>query len=252
MTEDSPRRPSQFLRVILIIAVLLILGGSVGVLTVSQLEESDRFCGACHMAPERTYYNRTRFAIAGAQPIEDLASAHYASGDPFRCIDCHRGDGDIPDRATALMLGASDTALYLFGGPDQTIEKMRAANPALINDSCMKCHTDALLVVGFPNHYHNKLPTANTAWQAGAELSIPPDAPANQVSIYEGAKEGGLHPVEVTLFCSDCHVAHVSTPGAEDHSFMDLRQIVYPACEKCHTEALGAPLGLSERDDSGE
>jgi hypothetical protein len=248
MTAHPPRRSARVFKFAMMIGLMLLVGGSIGMFTVSRLEESDRFCGSCHMAPERTYYNRTRFALAGSQPVEDLASAHYSDEAGFRCIDCHRGDADIPDRAAALMLGASDTALYLFGEPDQTIEKMRAANPSLINDSCMKCHTGALLVVGFPNHYHNKLPSANAAWQAGAELSIPLDAPANQVSIYEGAKESGLHPVEVTLLCSDCHVAHVSTPGAEDHAFMNLQQVVYPACEKCHVEALGAPLGLSERE----
>jgi hypothetical protein len=219
------------------------------VLTVSRLEENDRFCGSCHMAPERTYFNRTRFALTGVQPIEDLASAHYTGEAEFHCIDCHRGDAGFSDRAAAMLLGAQDTALYLFGEPDQTIEKMRALNPALINDSCLECHADALLVVGFPNHYHNKLNTANAVWQAGGALTIPPDAPAEHIRIYEGAVEAGLHPVEVSLLCSDCHIAHVNTPGAEEHGFMDLPGVVYPACEDCHIEALGAPLGLSEREE---
>src|SRR5689334_10193846 len=132
MTAKPSRRRLGCLRVSLAIGVLIVLGGLIGGFTVSRLEESDRFCGSCHMAPERTYYNRTRFAQAETQPIEDLASAHYTEGATFRCIDCHRGDAGISDRAAALMLGASDTSLYVLGEPDQTIEKMQAANPALI------------------------------------------------------------------------------------------------------------------------
>jgi hypothetical protein len=244
----APRRMRRWLRIILASGVLMLIAGSTGVFTVSHLEENDRFCGSCHMAPERTYFNRSRAALADVPPIEDLASAHYASDDAFRCINCHRGDEGLPDRAAAMMLGAADTTLYVFGEPDQSIEKMRSQNPALINRSCLKCHSEALLVVGFPNHYHNKLPAANAAWEMGAALTIPRDVPAEHVSIYEGAKEAGLHPVEVTLWCSDCHAAHVSTPGADEHAFMELREIVYPACEKCHVEALGTPLGLSEEE----
>jgi nitrate/TMAO reductase-like tetraheme cytochrome c subunit len=65
---------------------------------VSQLEERDTFCIACHTAPEEAYYARAQ--ALEPEPV-DLSSAHYAVEDaelPFKCIDCHRGDGRLGDR----------------------------------------------------------------------------------------------------------------------------------------------------------
>lgn len=253
MAEPSPlRRRDRLARLAVVLAGLLLTFTLSAGLAVSRLEEDDRFCAACHMTPERTYYNRAQFALAGQNPLADLSSAHYVVEPaglphrrPFRCIDCHRGDEGIVHRLTALTLGARDTAIYLFGQPDQTIEQTAIEVPVLLTESCLKCHTASLLVVGFGNHFHNKLPAAFRAWRDGGPLALPP---GEDPALYQLALENGLEPVEIDLLCVDCHLAHVSTPGAELVSFMDLDNVVYPACEECHAEALGAPLGLSNPD----
>ncbi len=245
---SSPSAPALARR---LAAVLVLFGALLAIpsAVVSRLEESDRFCASCHMAPERTYYNRAQFALAGVEPLADLSSAHYRpepaslehSG-AFRCIDCHRGNGGLPHRATALALGARDTAIYLLGQPDQAIEKATIEVPVLLTESCIKCHAETLLVVGFPNHFHNRLPATARLWQRGAPLSLPSANP----ELYRAALEAGPEPIhESDLLCVDCHLAHVSTPGAELASFIDLNNVVYPACEECHRTALGEPLGLA-------
>src|SRR3989304_7849246 len=78
-------------------------------LTVSQLEEQDTFCISCHPLPEVTYYDRARAALAMTEPFADLSSAHYGMESPFRCIDCHRGNGGIVHRITTPGLGPRDT-----------------------------------------------------------------------------------------------------------------------------------------------
>ena len=238
-------------RVVLIVGGALIALGLIGAGAASRLEESDHFCASCHMAPERTYYNRAQFALAGVEPVADLSSAHYRAapadlphGGQFRCIDCHRGGGTLPHRATALALGARDAAIYFFGQPDQSIEKAGIEVPLLLTAGCIRCHTGSLLEVGFPNHFHNRLPDAYALWQAGGELTLPEADP----DLYADELEAGLEPVGISLLCVDCHRAHVETPGAELTGFLDLENVVYPACEECHIEALGAPLGLAETE----
>jgi len=244
---STPRRTG---RLLILAPLLLLILAAIPVLTVSALEESDRFCASCHVVPERTYYNRAQFALAGVEPVTDLSSAHYLADPadlphrrPFRCIDCHRGDEGAIHRATALTLGARDTAIYLFGAPDPSIEKTHIEVPVLLTESCIKCHAGSLLVVGFPNHYHNKLPLAYQVWQRGGTLTTPQE----NAELFQPALEAGLQPVEEsTLLCVDCHPAHVSTPGSEQMGFIDVQNVVFPACEECHIAALGVPLGLAE------
>ncbi len=246
--SNLPPQPKPWLRglfTLTLVGLTFALGAS---LSVSRLEENDRFCASCHMVPERTYYNRTQYALAGIDPALDLASAHYLANPEktpgethFRCIDCHRGNESLLHRATALALGARDTAVYLLGQPDQDIEKKRADVPHLLTESCVKCHTDSLLVVGFPNHLHNKLPSAYKAWQQGGILTLPEQNP----DLFEQVLQLGLEPVETDLLCGDCHFAHTNKPGSELTAFLDLEGIVYPACEQCHIAAFSHPLGLS-------
>ena len=49
----------------------------------------------------------------------------------------------------------------------------------------------------------------------------------------------------MSLLCQDCHQAHVSIPGAEFTTFLNLEAVVFPACEECHIEALDGPIGLA-------
>lgn len=231
-----------------VVGVLILLSAG-GIFTMSKLEEQDRFCGSCHMAPERTYFNRAQFALAGSEPLTDLASAHYAKGHEqlgrdFHCIDCHRGDAGLKDRTDALTLGARDAAVYFFGKPDQTIEKGTLADPALLNDSCLSCHSDTILVAGFQNHYHNKLPISLQLWNQGQPMTMPPDVPESRKPIFEQQIKNGPQIEDIDIHCLDCHVAHITIPGGEDTTFIDVHNIVFPTCERCHTEAIGQPLGL--------
>lgn len=210
----------------------------------SSLEESDAFCASCHTAPEQTYYRR---AQSRANPPGDLSSFHYlppsrdVTSAAFRCIDCHRGDQALGDRAAALAVGARDVLIFALGKADQGIEKRRASNRGLINDSCVRCHVDSVLVVGFPNHFHNKLPAAYVAWHRGAALILPARNPEN----YRQQLSKGLELLDVDITCLDCHRAHVSESATGKTPFMNLKTDLYPQCEACHEKILGHQLGLA-------
>lgn len=229
-----PRRLRPPLWVIIGLGMLVLAGSAAA--AVSKLEEDDRFCISCHTAPEVAYYERVLAVAADAahaQVPPDLSSAHTRwVEDGFRCIDCHRGNAGAVHRATTLALGARDAALFLSGQADPTLEKGTMALPALASAACTRCHTDALLITGFGNHFHNKLPEAYEAWRAGGELVTPPD----------GTLIDALAQVETTVSCVDCHRAHVQAPGAEAQGYLDLESVVLPACVQCHREVGHGPL----------
>jgi hypothetical protein len=207
------------------------------VLTVSHFEESDAFCASCHTAPEVEYHLRAQAAQAAGQGGQDLASAHYNLIESApRCIDCHRGDAGVAQRATALTLGARDTLIFLLGRADPALEKTRIEVPGLLNGACVKCHTAALLQAGFQNHFHNKLPEAYAAWKAGGQLT----APAGSAPV----DTSGLKLYDVTVRCVDCHRAHVTVDGAELVGYLDVQNTVYPVCVECHKQAGHGPLEL--------
>ena len=205
---------------------------------VSRLEERDTFCVSCHTAPEEVYYARTQTALA--EPLAgrlDLASAHYALDAAFRCIACHRGSGSPVHRAQTLALGARDTLIWLSGRADPALEKTTPEAPGLLNAGCLKCHPETLLLTGFNNHFHNRLPEAFAAWQAGGELTV---------SAGSSPLEAGYTPPvsETTVTCLACHRVHVSLPDGAFTLFMDIERVVYPACVQCHREAGHGPVDL--------
>jgi hypothetical protein len=208
---------------------------------VSVLEERDSFCTACHLAPEAAYFNRAQAALAAVEPPADLSSAHYAittaDSAGFRCIDCHRGNGGAAHRAATLALAARDTLTFVAGQADPALEKGRAARPDLLAAGCEKCHMASLLVTGFENHFHNKLPAAHTAWQAGGELTAPASQPE--------AAQDGLELYDTAVGCLDCHRAHVQAPGGELTGYLDLDNVVLPACVQCHRDTGRGPLELA-------
>ncbi len=220
-----------------IVLLTLAIGSVAFLFGVSQAEEHDAFCISCHSKPEQTYYDRAQSARRGEAPYVDLSSAHYGlSQVEFRCIACHRGDGGLSSRATTLTLGARDTVIFFSGQADSTIEKGKPALPELTDAACARCHQEALLVAGFENHFHNKLPAAYKAWQAGQALTAPDEA--------AGVDTSTLEHYETTVACSDCHPAHVHLEGAESQTFLDIENVVYPACVKCHEEVKAGPLEL--------
>ena len=218
-------------------AVAASLLSAAPIAAVSVLEERDVFCTSCHIAPEVAYYERAQLALAGEEPLLDLSSAHYAAEAGFRCIDCHRGDGSPAHRAQTLALGARDTLIYLSGQADETIEKATIEVPDLLTAGCVKCHADSLLVVGFENHFHNKLPDAYAAWQAGGQLTLPasrPEADTSRLDLYATG-----------LRCPDCHLTHIHAAGAELTGFLDLENTILPTCVRCHQEVGQGPLELT-------
>ncbi len=206
---------------------------------VSKLEEQDAFCVACHLAPEQTYVLRSQMALQEAGALMDLASDHYrVSETAFRCIDCHRGDDSPAHRFQTFTLGARDALIWLSGQADETIEKGTASDPALLEASCLKCHLKTLVELGFNNHYHNQLPQALLAEQAGLEPVEPPGGLSGDLFIRLGESN-------TTLTCLACHQAHVSIPDGELTLFMDVDNVLLPACEQCHRETGAGPQNLS-------
>jgi hypothetical protein len=227
------------------LAVLVVLFGVAlaAALTVSHLEEGDAFCVSCHTLPEGTYHERAQQALVlgAAIPFADLSSAHYGMESTFRCIACHRGNQGLVHRVTTLALAARDTAIWISGRSDPTIEKTQLEVPGLLNGACTRCHAQALLEVGFNNHFHNKLPEAYRLWRGGAELRRPMEAP----DLPEAALVVEPSPTDVR--CVDCHRAHIQLPGSELRAYLDLASTVYPACVRCHEEAGHGPLELALR-----
>lgn len=248
------RRRKSIVLLFTIGAVLLALA-SLSFVIASALEEHDPFCISCHTAPEITYYNRAYYALDHpTEPIPDLSTLHYhaaqaADSAPFKCIDCHRGDGSLPHRVTTVALGAYDAVIYLLGRDDPTIEKQRTKTGWLANASCATCHSETLLRLdGINNHFHTYLPQAREALLRGGALTI--GAGLQQALAERGsAPPTDLETVAVQLFCSDCHQAHKAQPLAADKFFMD-ETLRNTACVACHLVARAGPQDV--RDLSGQ
>ena len=206
---------------------------------VSKLEERDTFCISCHTVPEETYYERARSTMAGeADYPPDLASAHYDLEDePFRCIDCHRGDQSLPHRFRTFLLGARDTLIWVSGQADPTIEKVDAGEPELLNAGCLSCHAESRLELGVNNHFHNQLMAARELEAMGMEPFAPPEG-------LPGTLFTGLAELESTITCLDCHQAHRTIPDGDLTLYLDVEHVMYPACEACHEEVGHGPLEL--------
>jgi hypothetical protein len=138
-----------------------------------------------------------------------------------------------------LTLGARDTWIWITGQSDPTIEKTELFVPVLLTAARIECHADVLLVMGFNNHFHNRLPEASRAWLDGGVLRLPEDQ--------AGSPEGEMRvdAVETTVLCVDCHRAHIHVPGAELQAYLDIYGVVYPACVQCHEDAGRGPLELA-------
>jgi len=228
------RRPWLLLAAAL--AVLILLPFPV----VSALEERDTFCISCHTAPEEAYFNRAA-AVAAGDPAAppDLASAHYAvEGETFfRCIDCHRGNHSLEHRFRTFLLGGRDALVWVTGRADPTIEKVHAGEPELLNAGCLHCHAETLLELGFNNHYHNQLTAARELEAAGLEPFPPPEG-------LPGTLFTALAELDSTVTCIDCHQAHRTLSDGELTLYLDLEEVMYPACVQCHEEVGHGPVVL--------
>jgi nitrate/TMAO reductase-like tetraheme cytochrome c subunit len=247
---NTPRR-QRWLVLLFAIGFALFAVGSLSFVVASALEEHDPFCISCHTAPEITYYNRAYYALDHpAEAILDLSTLHYhaaqaAGSAPFKCIDCHRGDGSLPHRVTTVALGAYDAVIYLLGQDDPTIEKQRTKTGWLANASCAACHSKTLLKLdGINNHFHTYLPQAREAFLRVGTLSI---GAGLQQALAErsSAPPTDLETIAVQLFCSDCHQAHKAQPLTADKFFMD-ETLRNTACVACHLVARAGPQDARE------
>lgn len=239
--HTKPRRRG-FRRLLLVaLPAIAILGSAFGAYTSLVLEESDEFCIACHRPPEQAYFDRARQAQDGGAPA-DLSSVHMATRLlAFNCIVCHRGASGIGDRILSVMLGARDTLIHFARAGDPALEKRSAALPDLIDRSCVKCHVDAIVIAGFENHFHVKLPAAWRAIQSGVAPVAPPDLPPGSPDPLADS-QGKPEPLDTTVTCLACHVAHAS--GFESVNFLD-ESVYLPACDACHIETNRGPKGLA-------
>jgi nitrate/TMAO reductase-like tetraheme cytochrome c subunit len=240
---DPSARRRRFRLIAFVVVVGLVLITGVGFAVATALEEQDSFCISCHTAPEITYYNRAYIALDTANAIpEDLSTRHYlagqASGTPFRCIDCHRGDSGLPHRVSAVALGAYDALIFFSGRYDSSIEKQNTKSGWLANASCVTCHADTLLLFdGINNHFHNYLPQVQTALARGGQIQI---GEALASTLKDGETPTAEPVAEVGLQCSSCHQAHKALIGGATTFFMDT-DLRNTACVDCHIKAGQGP-----------
>jgi len=216
-----------------VIGVVVLLFTSIGFVGGTLLEEHNDFCASCHTVPESTYFNRATAAIADTNvKISDLATVHFRQAEtkhePFQCITCHRGDSSLGDRIQTLLLGARDSVVYVTGKADPTIEKPTIANSTLVNAACVRCHETTLLTVGGINtHFHNLLPQTAALLAQGKQF------------IGTSFGEGGGRPIDTSLTCTSCHLAHKTVDTSNpDLKFLDVTT-AQQACDTCHSVIRG-------------
>ncbi len=181
---------------------LLLLSGGIGVAYVTHRERDNAFCISCHgpAGSDRPLHHGlyTRFT-SDAQPLPDLAAAHYRAPGRVDCIDCHGGVGAI-GRARVLLLSARDTLLYVtrrYGEP----KGMDFA--PLWDRDCTQCH-------------------------AGFETVSAAEGEAVRVPFHGHAEHQRL-----PMACVACHAAHVD--GNPQLSFVN-DGIAVPQCRRCHED----------------
>jgi hypothetical protein len=234
--KNQRKLPKGFWLVLVVIIFFLI-----PIPIVSQLEERDSFCGVCHLAPEDTYIARAQDVVGNPDVPADLSSAHYQlAEEAFRCIDCHRGSDSFQDRIHTITLGARDTFIFFSRRADETIEKGRTDTPELLEASCLKCHQEALLVLGFNNHFHNQLPKAKEVQVMGAE-------PLEPLGGIDGELFSTLGESNTELTCLACHQAHRSILDGDLTLYLDVDAVLLPACVQCHHETGQGPLDLASQ-----
>jgi hypothetical protein len=180
------------------------VGASAGWLVTDRLEQDDRFCVSCHLAPEQPLHAEKAHDFR-ARPAAVLAAAHATAGNEarddgaFRCIDCHGGTGAL-GRARVKLLSAKDAFWYAVGRFDEP-EGMRWP---LWDADCRRCHE-------------------RFAERDGA------DSTGNPLF-----HELAVHNVELPVRCVECHAVH-DRGGLPDHDFV-LPPLVRAQCARCHSE----------------
>jgi predicted CXXCH cytochrome family protein len=194
-SKPSSKNRRKLWLLVLTPAVLIVLGVATSV-TAMSFENHDDFCASCHSEPESAYFKRESAASI------DLASFH--STKDVHCIDCHSGQGVVPGRLSAMMLGAKDLLAWVSGHSTQPAVSTRPIDDM----NCLKCHGDVLQRRDFNNHFHVFLPR----WQAVSKNA------ADCIRCHQGhtttgeAQLGFLNQATTVNVCQACH----NTLGGRD------------------------------------
>ena len=174
------------------LAAVLLVGGA-GLATAGGLEESNRFCAACHTQPETTFFQRTQAAAV------DLASKHQAAW-ATRCIDCHSGPG-LGGRIGAMSLGARDLAAFVI----HTDQQPAPLTVPIGDTNCLKCHANVPATTNFNRHFHAFL----ARWQSlDAHAATCVDCHAAHATDGD-PNQGFLQQQQAQHVCDSCHQANI-------------------------------------------
>jgi hypothetical protein len=116
------------------LAAAAVLLAPLGWAVSDALEAQNSFCTSCHLDASTPLHAELRRNFASV-PAVNLASAHFAHEQKFRCIDCHRG-ASFPNRVRVKLLAMRDAAMYLAG----RFEEPRAMAHPLWKEDCTQCH----------------------------------------------------------------------------------------------------------------
>lgn len=190
----SQRKKPILVGILVAGAVLL----PVGWLGSDFLEQDNDFCNACHLASGVALHQEIRRDFDAA-PAMSLAAAHAAAtGEPFRCIDCH-GGVSFPGRVRVKALAAKDALVYLTG---RFVEPDHMQWP-LWDEDCSQCH-------------------------ASFVESDPEPGEATRFHQFP------VHNVALGVDCVECHLSH--EPVGDTAPYHLQVDHVRTQCARCHQE----------------
>ena len=117
-----------------IVAAAAVVAAPLGWMVSDALESQNSFCTSCHLDASTPLHAQLRRNFESV-PAVNLASAHFAHDQKFRCIDCHRG-ASFPNRVRVKLLAMRDAAMYLTG----RFEEPREMKHPLWKEDCTQCH----------------------------------------------------------------------------------------------------------------
>lgn len=121
-------------RSVWIVVVAAVVGAPLGWFVSDRLESDNAFCTSCHLDASTPLHERKARDFRMLPPV-NLASAHFAHDQEFRCISCHRG-ASFANRVRVKLLSLRDAAFYVVG----RFEEPRTMSHPLWNEDCAQCH----------------------------------------------------------------------------------------------------------------
>ena len=122
-------------RVILILAVGAVVGAPITWGVTDYLEADNAFCVACHLSDGSELHAGKSAEFAAVEEPANLAAAHAAAEERFRCIDCH-GGASFPNKLRVKAVAGRDALFWVLGRFE---EPERMKHP-LWDEDCRQCH----------------------------------------------------------------------------------------------------------------